>query len=41
MWFSLLSLGIQTARGSEVFKIAIAQVRLLVTGFKKTAVGVI
>jgi hypothetical protein len=43
VWLSLLSLGMQTARGSEVFKTAIAHERLLITGLKKTqiAVGVI
>jgi len=44
VWLSLLSLGMQTARGSEVFKMAIAHERLLITGLKKKtkiAVGVI
>jgi len=35
VWFPLLSLGMKTARGSEVFKMAIAQERLLNTGLKK------
>jgi len=34
-WLSLLSLGMQTARGPEVFKMAIAHERLLITGLKK------